>query len=81
MTRILRIAARSDGYRRCGVAHPAAATDHAMGRFSAEQIERMKADPNLYVHEVDLAAPEAEDPADAAGANSRAAGKGGKRNT
>ncbi|MEE1950976.1 HI1506-related protein [Pseudomonas alcaligenes] len=50
---IVRIKSARDGYRRCGVAHPKAATDHPADRFSAEELERLQADPVLSVELVD----------------------------
>jgi hypothetical protein len=45
----LRITSRRDGFRRCGIAHPATPTTHADGQFSAEQIAVLKAEPMLIV--------------------------------
>ena len=45
----IRIASRRDGFRRCGVAHPKAATDHEAGRFSPAELERLLAEPALTV--------------------------------
>ncbi|NNG05318.1 MAG: hypothetical protein HKM95_14635 [Inquilinus sp.] len=53
MTKILRITAKRAGFRRCGVAHPDQPVDHAADRFSREQVEILKADPMLVVHELD----------------------------
>ena len=50
---IVRIKSARDGYRRCGVAHPKAATDHPADRFSAEELERLQADPVLSVELVE----------------------------
>lgn len=69
MTQILRITSRRAGFRRCGVAHPAEATDHARGRWSAEEIEQLKAEPMLIVEEVEVAA----------GKSAKAPDSGGKR--
>lgn len=63
MTKILRITAKRDGYRRCGVAHPGAATDHEIDAFDAKQIETLKQDSMLIVQELDAGA--AADTADA----------------
>lgn len=50
---VLRISAKlRNGFRRCGVHHPAAAVDHPEGRFSAAEIERLKAEPNLVVEDL-----------------------------
>lgn len=49
----LRITAKPrKGFRRCGLHHPAAAVDHPEGRFSAAEIERLKAEPNLVVEDL-----------------------------
>lgn len=66
MTQILRITSRRAGFRRCGVAHPAVATHHSRSRWSAEEVDQLKAEPMLIVEEVGTAAPKgpAEPPAD-----------------
>ncbi len=52
--RILRISARPEqGFRRCGVLHPAEAVDHPISRFSKEEIARLKNEPKLVVVEMD----------------------------
>jgi hypothetical protein len=51
--RMLRIAAKKDGFRRCGVAFPAAGGDYPASAFTADEIGRLKAEPMLVVHEVD----------------------------
>ncbi|MCG8436150.1 MAG: HI1506-related protein [Gammaproteobacteria bacterium] len=48
MSEILRITAKRDGYRRCGVAHHGT-RDHDADRFSPEETERLEADPMLVV--------------------------------
>lgn len=50
---IIRIKSARGGYRRCGVAHPKAATDHPADRFSAEELERLQADHVLTVELMD----------------------------
>jgi len=45
------ITAKKDGFRRCGVGHPATAVEHPDGRFSAAELARLKAEPMLVVHE------------------------------
>ncbi|WP_163266461.1 HI1506-related protein [Chelativorans alearense] len=45
----IRIAARRDGFRRCGMRHPKAATDHPAGRFTVDELERLLAEPKLKV--------------------------------
>lgn len=50
---VLRITAKPrKGFRRCGVHHPAEAVDHPEGRFSAAEIEVLKAEPNLVVEDL-----------------------------
>jgi len=56
MKKILRISAKREGYRRCGVAHAGAATEHAIDAFNEKQIEILKADPMLIVQELDAGA-------------------------
>lgn len=46
---ILTIAAKREGFRRCGMAHSATATDHPAERFSLEEIAILEADPMLLV--------------------------------
>ncbi|MHB1059816.1 MAG: HI1506-related protein [Rhodanobacter sp.] len=53
---MLRITAKRDGFRRCGVAHPAQPIDHPADRFTGEQTEILKAEPMLVVTEIEEAA-------------------------
>ena len=46
---MIRITAKKDGFRRCGVAHPKSATDHPDNRFTAEQLKILQAEPMLVV--------------------------------
>ncbi len=46
---MIRITAKRDGFRRCGVAHPARPTDHPDDRFTEEQLAVMQAEPGLVV--------------------------------
>lgn len=48
----LRITARRAGFRRAGVAHPAAAVEHPDGSFTPEQIEALISEPMLIVEVV-----------------------------
>lgn len=48
----LRVAARVNGFRRCGRAWPAAGVTVSADEFSAEEIETLKHDPELVVTEV-----------------------------
>jgi hypothetical protein len=54
MAKILRITSRTHGFRRCGVAHPSKAVDHPLGKFTEQQIELLKAEPELVVQEMDV---------------------------
>jgi len=38
-----------DGYRRCGIAHPAAVVVHPLSKFTEEELEILCSDPNLSV--------------------------------
>lgn len=49
---MIRITAKQEGFRRCGVAHPAVATDYPADRFSAEELKILKAEPLLVVEEI-----------------------------
>lgn len=46
------ITSKQDGFRRCGMAHPANAVEHADGTFTAEQLAALKAEPMLVVQEI-----------------------------
>ncbi|WP_374980227.1 HI1506-related protein [Pseudomonas solani] len=58
---IVRIRASRDGYFRCGIAHRSNATDHPIERFTEEQLERLKRDPDLTVQLIDGELPKGED--------------------
>ena len=45
------ITSRKDGFRRAGLAHPAAATEYPDGFFSQEQLEMLRTEPMLQVLE------------------------------
>jgi hypothetical protein len=46
-------AKRADGFWRCGVFHPAKPVQHPAGRFTAQEIARLKAEPLLEVTVLD----------------------------
>ena len=48
----LRITAKVDGFRRCGVAHPARATEYPAKAFTAKQIRTLEAEPMLVVEKL-----------------------------
>ncbi|MFH1028489.1 MAG: HI1506-related protein [Pseudomonadota bacterium] len=45
----IRITAKKDGFRRCGVTHPAQPTEHPDDAFSKKDLEILKAEPMLVV--------------------------------
>lgn len=49
---MIRIISKKDGFRRCGVAHPGTATDHADDKFTKKELERLKNEPMLIVQEL-----------------------------
>lgn len=49
---MIRIISKKDGFRRCGVAHPEKPTDYPAGRFSKEELKRLKKEPMLIVQEL-----------------------------
>lgn len=54
---MIRITSKKEGFRRCGVAHPATLVEHADDVFTPEQIERLKTEPMLMVELVDYSQP------------------------
>ncbi|WP_160286833.1 HI1506-related protein [Pseudomonas knackmussii] len=48
----IRITARTDGFRRCGIAHSAKGKTYKDGFFSEEQLGALRAEPQLVVTEV-----------------------------
>jgi hypothetical protein len=53
---MLRITARTNGFRRAGVAHAATPTDWPADAFTPEQIAALLAEPNLVVTPIDAQA-------------------------
>ena len=49
----LEITAKRDGFRRCGMRHPATPTRHRFDQFSEEELKRLKEEPRLVVVEVE----------------------------
>ncbi len=62
------ITSKRDGFRRCGMAHPAAATEYADDAFTGEQLKTLRAEPMLTVS---VAGAESKYPADDARAQLR----------
>lgn len=58
--KVLRITAKVDGFRRAGMAHPAAATDHPIDSLTEDQIKALKGEPMLVVEEAEVEDPEPE---------------------
>lgn len=48
----IKIISKRDGFRRCGIAHPAEPVVYPDGTFSQDQIKRLKAEPMLIVEEI-----------------------------
>lgn len=46
---MVRIASKRDGFRRLGIAHPAAPTEYPDDRFSLAELALLKAEPMLVV--------------------------------
>lgn len=46
---MLRIRSKKDQFRRCGVAHSSEWTEYPDGRFTAEEVETLRAEPMLQV--------------------------------
>jgi hypothetical protein len=49
------ITSKKEGFRRCGVAHPASPTDYPDGFFTPEQIKALHEEPMLVVLEAEEA--------------------------
>lgn len=76
MTKLI-ITAKRAGFRRCGIAHPASATEHEDGAFTKEEIEILKAEPNLVVQEVEDKKPVGPKKEAASGAKAKTADSSG----
>lgn len=46
---MIQITSKRDKFRRCGVAHPDKPTEHPDDRFTKKELERLKAEPMLFV--------------------------------
>jgi hypothetical protein len=57
----VRITAKKDGFRRCGVAHPAQSTEYPDDQFSKKQLAALQAEPMLVV-EITVGKPTADKP-------------------
>jgi len=57
---MIRITSTKDGFRRCGVRHPAKPTTYDNDKFTPEQLKRLKAEPMLVVEELPDTEPDAK---------------------
>jgi len=46
---MIQISSKADGFRRCGIAHPATPTDYPDDRFTDEQLKELASEPMLVV--------------------------------
>jgi len=46
---MIRITAKKDGFRRCGIAHSISATDYPDNRFSKKELEILGSEPMLVI--------------------------------
>jgi methylphosphotriester-DNA--protein-cysteine methyltransferase len=53
---MIRITAKTAGFRRCGTAHPTAPTEHQDDHFTKAQLAELEAEPELLVERVAAAA-------------------------
>lgn len=51
---VIRITAKQNGFRRCGVAHSTDATDYDVRRFSKEQLDILRGEAMLVVQDVEI---------------------------
>lgn len=49
---MIRIRSIKDGFRRCGVAHPAEPTEYPDDQFTDEELEVLKSEPMLFVEQL-----------------------------
>jgi len=49
---MIRIKSKKNGFRRCGIAHPAVPVEYPDDRFSKEELKVLKAEPMLVVEVV-----------------------------
>ena len=55
--KIIRIKSQREGFRRCGVAHSTQWVEYPEGSFTEEQIKALKAEPMLWVEEMEKGEP------------------------
>lgn len=66
MPTMIRITARIGGFRRAGIAHPAAPVDHPAEAFTHQQLCDLHDEPMLVVQEIEVPDPDPK-PADKKG--------------
>lgn len=54
------ITSKTNGFRRCGIAHTTTPTEYSDESFTKDQLEALKSEPNLVVQVIDEA--KADDP-------------------
>ncbi len=59
MSKTIRIISAIEGFRRAGVAHSVAATDHPIDHFDEDQVKALQNEPKLIVRILDATADEA----------------------
>ncbi|MHB1350112.1 MAG: HI1506-related protein [Desulfobulbaceae bacterium] len=57
---MITIQSKTEGFRRCGVAHSRTPVSHPDGRFGAEELKILQAEPMLVVTVIQDVDPEAE---------------------
>jgi hypothetical protein len=62
--KLLQIVAKRNGFRRAGIAHPDTAVLHRFDKFTKEQIEALKNEPQLVVMETEGPDPDEKPEAD-----------------
>ncbi len=55
--KIIRIKSQREGFRRCGMAHSTQWVEYPEETFTEEQIKALKAEPMLWVEEVEKGTP------------------------
>jgi len=58
---MIRITAKQDGFRRCGIAHPKGATEYPDATFTKNQMDQLQAEPMLVVEVVPTGKPNVAD--------------------
>ena len=58
---MIRITAKKDGFRRCGVAHSREPVEYPNDRFTAGELKRLKAEPMLLVEVLKEKEPKKDD--------------------